>query len=81
MGTLFDQETRTKNIKEPGDRIVLYALDLCYSYDFLTFEQALQCIELDFKIDDYDVRDEQMEGFGHLLENLIEVINDQNLSD
>ena len=81
MGTLFDQKPRVENIKEPGYRIVLYALDLCDDYDFLNFSDALKCIELDFKIDDYDVRDEQMEGFGHLLENLIEVINDQNLSD
>lgn len=81
MGTLFDQEARTKNIKEPGHRIVSYALDLCNKYSFLKFPDALKCIELDFKIDDYDIRDEQTEGFGHLLENLIEVINDQNLSD
>ena len=81
MGTLFDQEARTKNIKEPGHRIVSYALDLCNKYNFLKFPDALKCIELDFKIDDYDIRDEQMEGFGHLLENLIEVINDQNSSD
>ena len=81
MGTLFDQKPRVENIDFPGERIVLHARNLCEVYSFLTFEQALQCIELDFKIDDYDVRDEQMEGFEHLLENLIEVINDQNLSD
>lgn len=81
MGTLFDQKPRVNNIDFPGERIVLYARNLRDVYSFLTFEQALQCIELDFKIDDYDVKDEQIEGFGHLLENLIEVINDQNSSD
>lgn len=81
MGTLFDQNIRTENIKEPGYRIVSYALDLCNNYSFLKFSDALKCIELDFKIDDYDIRDEQMGGLGHLLENLIEVINDKNLSN
>lgn len=76
MGTLFDQEARTKNIKEPGHRIVLYALDLCDNYDFLTFQQALQCVELDFKIDNYDIKDEQLAGFGELLERYIDTIND-----
>ena len=76
MGTLFDQKPRTENIDLPGERIVLYARDLCDVYSFLSFEQALQCIELDFKIDNYDVRDEQLAGFGELLERYIDKIND-----
>lgn len=71
MGTLFDQKPRVENIKEPGYRIVLYALDLCDDYDFLNFSDASKCIELDFKIDNYDVRDEQLAGFGKLLERYI----------
>ena len=76
MGTLFDQKPRVNNIDFPGERIVLYARNLRDVYSFLTFEQALQCIELDFKIDNYDVRDEQLAGFGELLGRYIDTIND-----
>ena len=76
MGTLFDQKPRVENIDFPGERIVLHARNLCEVYSFLTFEQALQCIELDFKIDNYDVMDEQLAGFGELLGRYIDTIND-----
>ena len=71
MGTLFHQNPRSENIECPGERIVSYACRLCDMYSFLTFPQALQCIESDFKIDNYDVRDEQLAGFGKLLERYI----------
>ncbi|CAM1659304.1 hypothetical protein SORA22_12320 [Streptococcus oralis] len=76
MGTLFDQKPRVENIDFPGERIVLHARNLCEVYSFLTFEQALQCIELDFKIDNYDVMDEQLAGFGELLGRYMDTIND-----
>ncbi len=76
MGTLFDQTPRVENIDFPGERIVLHARNLCEVYSFLTFEQALQCIELDFKIDNYDVMDEQLAGFGELLGRYMDTIND-----
>lgn len=73
MGTLFEQRPRWERMKEPGYSVFIAAEHLSGQYG-ISFENALKCIELDFKIDDYDSKDEQLAGFGELLEQLVEVL-------
>lgn len=47
----------------------------------ISFKEALKCIELDHKINDYDVKDEQLAGFGELLRDYLEVKQNENPSN
>lgn len=82
MGTLFEQKPRVFKNANPGDYMVCHAQVLVDQYG-ITFDQALRCIELEFRIDDYDVRDEQLAGFGELMQDFIMVLErfiDENTS-
>ncbi|HFI0113172.1 TPA: hypothetical protein ACGO7C_000264 [Streptococcus suis] len=80
MGTLFEQRPRFEQLPTPGYRIVLMANELTDMFG-ISFEEALKCIELDHKINDYDVKDEQLAGFGKLLRDYLEVEQYENTSD
>lgn len=77
MGTLFEQRPRIEQLSTPGYRIVLMANELTDMFG-ISFEEALKCIELDHKINDYDVKDEQLAGFGKLLRDYLEVKHYEN---
>ena len=80
MGTLFEQRPRIEQLPTPGYRIVLIANELAGMFG-ISFVEALKCIELDHKINDYDVKDEQLAGFGKLLRDYLEVKQYENTCD
>nr|UWG91077.1 MAG: hypothetical protein [Bacteriophage sp.] len=71
MGTLLDQSVyRSETSFEDTYKICSKIEDLMVDWDF-TFEQALEIVKLSVKIRDYDVKDEQLAGFGQLLEAFV----------
>lgn len=80
MGTLFEKMPRFEQLSTPGYRIVLMANELTDLFGII-FKEALKCIELDHKINDYDIKDEQLAGFGELLRDYLEVKQNENTSD
>lgn len=80
MGTLFEQRPRFEQLSTPGYRIVLMANELNDLFG-ISFKEALKCIELDHKINDYDVKDEQLAEFGELLKDYLEVKQNENPSN
>lgn len=81
MGTLFEQKPRKEQLPTPGYNIVLAANELSDMFG-ISFREALRCIEIDHRINDYDVKDEQLQGIGELFQQLIEVLEyGKNFSD
>lgn len=73
MGTLFEQKERSEWIGTYSYDIAKKVKELSYDYN-ITNEIAFKCIELGMKIDDWDRKDEQLEGFGLLFQDLNESI-------
>ncbi|WP_201346450.1 hypothetical protein [Streptococcus suis] len=80
MGTLFEQRPRFEQLSTPGYRIALMANELTDLFG-ISFKEALKCIELDHKINDYDVKDGQLAGFGELLRDYLEAKQNENPSN
>ena len=78
MGTLFNQDSRMEHLKNDriisiGNRIKNIAEELDVS-----FNDAINLYLAVAKIDDYDVKDEQLMGFGELLKDLVECLGADN---
>ena len=71
MGTLFEQTQRIENAFSSIDAICKEISDLKL-YHKLTFDEAMEVIKLSVQIADYDAKDEQLAGFGEILEHLVE---------
>lgn len=80
MALPFKHEYRWKVYQKhtPGLSIANAAKELSELCD-ITFSEAVKCIELDFKIDDYDVRDTDRAGYAELLERLIEALEKNSM--
>lgn len=75
MGTLFQQldrleKLRVLRVENVGRDIKTIAEELEISFD-----EALKLFEAVAKIDDYNSKDEQLAGFGKLLKDLIDALN------
>ena len=78
MGTLFEQKPREtylscEAIVAKGEMVKEIANKL-----HISFSEALELYLAVAKINDYDVKDEQLAGFGDILNELIRVIMDYN---
>lgn len=74
MGTLYDQMPREQRLNKErvegvGEKIKSISESLKIS-----FSDALNLYLAVAKIDDYDTKDEQLSGFGELLDNLIDAL-------
>ena len=77
MGTLFSQlprmtyrESVELNAVKIGKSVKLIQKDLG-----ITFTQALELYKLSYQVHNDDIKDEQLEGFGKLIQELIEVLD------
>lgn len=77
MGTLFNQLPRMHhnnsvelNAFEIGKSVKLIQKDLG-----ITFTQALELYKLSYQVHNDDIKDEQLAGFGKLIQELIEVLD------
>ena len=79
MGTLFNQLPRMQhsnsvelNALEIGESVKLIQEDLG-----ITFNQALELYKLSYRVHNDDIKDEQLAGFGKLIQELIEVLDNE----
>ena len=77
MGTLFNQlprmtyrESVELNAVKIGSSVKLIEEDLG-----ITFNQALELYKLSYQVHDDDTKDEQLAGFGELIQDLIRVLD------
>ena len=77
MGTLFSQLPRMQhsnsvelNALEIGESVKLIQEDLG-----ITFNQALELYKLCYRVHNDDIKDEQLAGFGKLIQELIEILD------
>lgn len=74
MGTLTDQNIpRIESSFSGVYEICKEVSDVMYIYD-LTFEQVLEVVKLSVQIRDYDVKDEQLAGFGEIMQQLLDIL-------
>lgn len=75
MGTLFQQQDRLERLRVL--RIVNIGSDIKAIAEELeiSFDEAPRLFELVAKIDDYNSTDEQLAGFGKLLKDLSDVLD------
>lgn len=73
MGTLFEQPERLRGLSI--ERVVSRGFEIKRISDELniSFNEAIDLYLAIAKIDDYEVKDEQLAGFGELFRNFIEV--------
>ena len=80
MGTLFNQPSRNEFVTDiTPERVVLEVKTLAEAHS-ITFEQALCCYrestrrsQLNRYVQNGDIKDEQLCGFGELIQELIRV--------
>lgn len=73
MGTLTDQRPRMETSFSETYAICNEIEYVMASYGF-TFEQAIEVVKLSVQITDYDVKDEQLAGFGELLQQVVDAL-------
>lgn len=75
MGTLFNQQPRTEHIThERTIRIGKEIKEIAKELE-ISFTEALNLYMSIMKSDDYDIKDEQLAGFGELLKKLVNEIS------
>lgn len=83
MGTLFEQPPRWKRALDYTEEILINVKRLEQEFN-LKQETVIKAIELSIKINDHDVKDEQLAGFGQLFEeanNIAEQTREQEYED
>lgn len=78
MGTLFNQQPRRDHLSVEG--VISFGKDMQIIAEELNIStsEALELYLAIAKINDYDTKDEQLSGFGDILQSLVQAIENRN---
>ncbi|MDB1687490.1 hypothetical protein [Enterococcus casseliflavus] len=78
MGTLFDQQPRRDYLSV--DRVISFGEDMQEIAKELniSLSEAVELYLAVAKINDYDTKDEQLSGFGEILQSLVQAIENKD---